>query len=224
MGPGERIRPDGHERGPCPPGTHRAIAGTRRVAQPGTAAPMAVGRAGHLGPSAATGQTRRMRVRLDISADPADYSFRHGVRVRFAETDAMGVLHHAAYVPFLEEARVEYLRDRGRPYPEIRAEGYDLAVLELVVQYRRSARFDEVVVVHTRVSSFRGASFQIDYLLTVDDEVCALAATVHGVVDPQGRATRAPQWMKDLLTSPTPPTSPPGAPTLVHHVTPTDTR
>ena len=143
-----------------------------------------------------------MRVDLDISPDPAWYPFRHPVRVRFAETDAMGVLHHAAYVPYLEEARVEYLRHLGRPYPTIRDEGYDLAVLELVVQYRRSARFDEVVEVHTRVSAFRGASFQIDYLLTVDGEVSALAATVHGVVDPTGRATRAPQWMKDLLATP----------------------
>lgn len=142
-----------------------------------------------------------MRVRLDISTDPAVYSFRHAVRVRFAETDAMGVLHHAAYVPYLEEARVEYLRALGHPYPEIRAEGYDLAVLELAVQYRRSARFDEVVEVHTRVSSFRGASFQMDYLLTVDGDVCALAATVHGVVDPNGRATRAPTWMKELLST-----------------------
>ena len=128
-----------------------------------------------------------MRVALDISADPADYPFRHPIRVRFAETDAMGVLHHAAYVPYLAEARVEYLR-----------------ALEHVVQYRRSARFDELVQVHTRVASFRGASFQMDYLLTVDDEVCALAATVHGVVDPTGRATRAPQWMKDLLTATSP--------------------
>ena len=155
---------------------------------------------------AGTGQTQTMRVDLDISSDPADYPFRHGVRVRFAETDAMGVAHHAAYVPFLEEARVEYLRAIGHPYPDIRAEGYDLAVLELFTQYRRSARFDEVVQVHTRVSSFRGASFQIDYLLTVDGEVCALAATVHGVVGPDGRATRAPQWMKDLLTTTAPTT------------------
>lgn len=142
-----------------------------------------------------------MRVDLDISPDPADYPYRHGIRVRFAETDAMGVLHHAAYVPFLEEARVEYLRALQRPYQSIREDGFDLAVLELVVQYRRSARFDELVQVHTRVASFRGASFQMDYLLTVDDEVCALAATVHGVVDAGGRATRAPQWMKDLLTT-----------------------
>ena len=96
-----------------------------------------------------------MRVRLDLSSKPADYTCIHSVRVRFAETDAMGVLHHAAYVPYLEEARVEHLRARGRPYQEIRDAGYDLPVLELVVQYLRAARFDDVVQVHLRVSSFR---------------------------------------------------------------------
>lgn len=141
-----------------------------------------------------------MRVDLDISTDPADYRFAHDIRVRFAETDAMGVMHHSSYVAFLEETRVEYLRRLGRPYGDLRAEGYELAVLEVVVQYRHSARFDELVQVHTRVRSMRGASFQMDYLLMIDGTICALAATVHGVVDGEGRATRAPVWLKELLT------------------------
>ena len=145
-----------------------------------------------------------MRVRPEVSSDPADYPFHHDVRVRFAETDAMGVAHHAAYVPFLEEARVEYLRALGRPYQEIRVAGYDLAVLELVVQYRRSARFDEVVEVHTRVSSFRGASFQIDYLLQGRRRGVRPGRHRARRGRPDGRATRAPQWMKDLLTARTP--------------------
>ena len=146
-------------------------------------------------------QTATMRAQLDLSTDPADYPFRHAIRVRFAETDAMAVMHHAAYVTFLEEARVEYLRSLGRPYGELRAEGLDLTVLEVVVQYRRSARFDDLVEVRTRVSVMRGATLQIDYLLTVGDEVCALACTVHGVVDHEGRATRAPAWLRELLAS-----------------------
>jgi acyl-CoA thioester hydrolase len=67
------------------------------------------------------------------------------------------------------------------------------------VQYRRPARFDDLVAVHTRVEGFRGATLQVDYLLTVDDEVCALAATVHAVVDRDGRAVRAPRWLKELF-------------------------
>lgn len=141
-----------------------------------------------------------MRVNLDISIHPEDYRFHHDIRVRFAETDAMGVMHHASYVPFLEESRVEFLRALGHPYKDIRAAGYDLAVLECFIQYRYSARFEDVIRVHTRVSSLKGATFQMDYLLMVGDEICASAATVHGVVDPSGRATRVPGWMKDLLT------------------------
>ena len=140
-----------------------------------------------------------MRISLDISTDPASYAFSNDLRVRFAETDAMGVAHHSSYVAWLEASRVEFLRELGTPYPAIREQGFDLAVLELFSNYRRSARFDELVTVHTKVSAFKAATFQMDYLLTVDDEICALAATVHGVVDPNGRATRAPAWMRELL-------------------------
>lgn len=140
-----------------------------------------------------------MRLSLDISLDTGAYPFAHTVRVRFAETDAMGVAHHSSYVAWFEECRVAYLRELGHPYVDIRADGYDFAVLEMFSQYRRSARFEDEVVVRTRVSSVRGATFQMDYLLTVDDEICAVAATVHGVVDPDGRATRAPRWLRELL-------------------------
>jgi acyl-CoA thioester hydrolase len=140
-----------------------------------------------------------MRISLDVSTNPTDYPFSFDLRVRFAETDAMGVAHHSSYVAWLEAARVEFLRKLGTPYPEIRERGFDLAVLELFTNYRRSARFDELVTVHTRVSSFKAATFQMDYLLTVEGEICALGATVHGVVDPAGRATRAPSWMRELL-------------------------
>lgn len=140
-----------------------------------------------------------MRISLDLADDASAFPHHHPVRVRFAETDAMGVAHHSSYVAWLEEARVAYLRELGHPYQHIREEGFDFAVLELFTQFRRSARFEEVVMVHTKVASVRGATFQMSYLLTIDDEVCALAATVHGVVDSDGRATRAPAWMKELL-------------------------
>lgn len=141
-----------------------------------------------------------MRISLNIETDPSRYPFSHDIRVRFAETDAMGVAHHSSYVAWLEASRVEYLRHLGTPYPEIRTRGFDLAVLELFARYQRSARFDEIVSVRTRVSSMKAATFQMDYLLLIDAEICAVAATVHGVVDSQGRATRAPGWMRELLS------------------------
>ena len=60
------------------------------------------------------------RQSLQPSRDPADYAFAHRLRTRFAETDAMGIIHHAAYLPYLEEARVEYLRSIGHPYDTVR--------------------------------------------------------------------------------------------------------
>src|SRR5208283_1182732 len=96
------------------------------------------------------------RQSLQPSRDPADYAFVHRLRTRFAETDAMGIIHHAAYLPYLEEARVEYLRAIGHPYDEVRAAGEDeaqpgggrdFAVLEASVQYRKPLRFDDEVEV-----------------------------------------------------------------------------
>ena len=130
--------------------------------------------------------------------------FRHAIRVRFAETDAMGIVHHSRYLPYLEEARVEYLRSIGHPYDAERADGVDYAVLEAQVAYRQPLHFDEVVTVHLVVSAATRATFTIDYLLTVgepSDErfVRSTARTVHGCVNAAGRPVRLPGWLKDMV-------------------------
>ena len=87
------------------------------------------------------------RQSLVPTRDPADYSFTHRLRTRFAETDAMGIIHHAAYLPYLEEARVEYLRAIGHPYDSVRGgetgDAREFPVLEVSVQYRQPLRFDD---------------------------------------------------------------------------------
>jgi acyl-CoA thioester hydrolase len=145
-----------------------------------------------------------MRLDLRPSLQPADYQWQHRLRVRFAETDAMAVVHHGRYLPYLEEARVEYLRAIGHPYSALRAEGVDIAVLEVAVSYRRPVRFDEVVTVHLRIGAVTRTTFQVAYLLTVDDEPRATAVTVHGCVSAEGRPLRLPGWMAALeAASPT---------------------
>src|SRR5580692_11921935 len=140
-----------------------------------------------------------MRQSLEPSRHPGDYPFAHRIRTRFAETDAMGIVHHAAYLPYLEEARVAYLRRLGHPYDEVRGEGFNFAVLEVVVQYRRPLEFDELVDVHLRAGAVSRVTFQLAYLLTVDDDVRATAVTVHGCVDASGKATRLPAWVSETL-------------------------
>ncbi len=140
-----------------------------------------------------------MRQSLQPSRNPDDYQFVHRVRARFAETDAMGVIHHAAYLLYLEEARVAYLREVGHPYHEVRSEGLDAAVLEVAVQYRRSLRFEDEVDVHLWGGAVTRTTFQLAYLLTVHGEVKATAVTVHGCVDEAGRASRLPAWVGDVF-------------------------
>lgn len=136
-----------------------------------------------------------MRVQVTPSLRPADYAFTHRIRARFAETDAMGIVHHATHLVYLEEARVAYLRALDRPYTALRAEGVDHAVLECAVRYRAPLRFDDEVDVHLVVAATSRATFQLAYLLTVGETVCATAVTVHGAVNAQGRPVRLPDWL-----------------------------
>ena len=140
-----------------------------------------------------------MRLRLEPSTDPRAYAFRHPVRVRFAETDAMGIVHHGAYLLYLEEARVAFLEAIGHPYASVRAAGIDFAVLEVAVNYRRPLRFDDLVDVHAALGGATRATFQIGYLLTIGATAHATAVTVHGCVDSAGRPTRMPGWLRDEL-------------------------
>jgi acyl-CoA thioester hydrolase len=144
------------------------------------------------------------RLSLEPSRRSADYAFVHRLRTRFAETDAMGVIHHAAYLAYLEEARVEYLRAIERPYRSVRAgdldgeegdAGRELPVLEVAVRYRKPLHFDDEVDVSLVIGAVTRTTFQVAYLLSVDDEERATAVTVHGCVDAQGRPTRLPSWV-----------------------------
>ena len=112
----------------------------------------------------------------------------------------MGIIHHAAYLPYLEEARVAYLRQLGHPYDEVRRDGFNFAVIEVAVQYRKPLEFDELVDLHVRAGAVSRATFQLAYLLTVGDEARATAVTVHGCVDDNGKATRLPAWIGEALS------------------------
>jgi acyl-CoA thioester hydrolase len=136
-----------------------------------------------------------MRISVEPSTNTADYPFHHRIRVRFAETDAMQIVHHGRYLPYLEEARVAYLRHIGHPYQGWRDEGTDSAVLEAYVRYLRPLRFDDVFDVHLDLAAVTRTTFQMGYLLTREDEPCATAVTVHGLLNAAGRPIRLPDWL-----------------------------
>ena len=138
-----------------------------------------------------------MRITVDPPLDPDTYVFHHELRVRFAETDAMGIVHHASYLPYLEAARVEYLRAIGHDYVSVRAGGVNFAVIEVALKYLRPCYFDDLVTVHLKLWERTRATFQMAYLLTVDGAPRATAVTAHGCVDADGRPTRMPRWLAD---------------------------
>ena len=135
---------------------------------------------------------------VDPPLDPARYPFSHPIRVRFAETDAMGVVHHASYIPWLEETRVALLAHGGHDYAEVHSGGLDLAVVDVAARYRRSVRFGEPVIVHAGVAEISRTLLQIAYLVAVDDEVALTAVTTYACVNREGRPLRVPEWLMDL--------------------------
>lgn len=142
-----------------------------------------------------------MRINAEPPTTPDEYAFRHRERIRFAETDAMGIVHHSRYLPLLEAARVEYLRAIGHPYHELRRDGGDMPVLEVWLRYRLPLRFDDLVDIDLAIWDVTRTSFQMAYLLTVDAEVRATAVTAHGCLTNDGRPTRLPAWLVELGTT-----------------------
>jgi acyl-CoA thioester hydrolase len=138
-----------------------------------------------------------VRLSVEPSTDPSDYSFTHDIRVRFVETDAMGIVHHSNYLAYFEEARVAYLAHIGHPFTGWQADGIESPVLESFVQYRRPCRFDEVLTVHLKLAAVTRATFQMSYLVTAPD-VRSTCVTVHGCTTLAGRPTRLPGWLVDL--------------------------
>jgi len=139
-----------------------------------------------------------VRLSAEPSVHPADHEFSHNIRVRFVETDAMGIVHHSNYLAYFEEARVAFLAHIGHPFTRWRADGLESPVLESFVQYRQPCRFDEVVTIHLTLAAATRATFQLSYLITVDDEVRSTGVTVHGCTTLAGKPTRLPAWLVEL--------------------------
>jgi len=92
------------------------------------------------------------------------------VRVRFGETDLMGIVHHGTYISYFEVGRVEYMRRRGLDYHSWTELGIHLPVVEAYVRYRRTARFDELLSIETRLTELARVKVRFDYRLLREPE------------------------------------------------------
>jgi acyl-CoA thioester hydrolase len=123
------------------------------------------------------------------------------LRVRYAETDKMGVVYYANYLVWFEVARCEWFRATGSSYDALEAAGTVLPVIEAHCEYERPARYDDEIEIRTRASLLSPARLRFDYELTRRGEAAPLAAgyTVHAGVDATGRPRRLPPEVRSLF-------------------------
>lgn len=120
--------------------------------------------------------------------------------VRFAETDAQGVVHNANYLVWFELARVAYLAEHTGGYQALRDQGIEAFVVESHVRYRIPARFDDRLRIHARVRDVRGARFRYEYAVTRGDELIADGWTQHACVEAATfRPTRIPPALRAAI-------------------------
>jgi len=131
------------------------------------------------------------RDRGGIPVEATVSTVRH--RVPFYETDGMRIVHHANYVHYLELARIAWLDEHDIPYREYTGQGIHYATTRVELDYRRAARFDDVVEVATWLVWVRGASLRMAYELRCAGELVASGATEHAAVGEEGRPCRLPR-------------------------------
>jgi acyl-CoA thioester hydrolase len=130
------------------------------------------------------------------------FGFASEFAVRFAETDAQGVAHHAVYLVWFEQARVDYLARFDGGYPGLQAQGIEALTLETYVSHVLPARFADRLLVSCRCLDLRGARFKFEYAVERGEELLAEGWTTHACVDAMTlRPTRMPDWLRESIAS-----------------------
>ncbi len=123
------------------------------------------------------------------------------IRVRYGETDQMGVVYHANYAVYFEVGRTEWLREFGLSYSSMEADGIMLPVISLNVNYKNSARYDDVLKVKTKLTKIPRASIEFYYeIFNQTGVLLATGSTILAFVDMErNKPTRCPKYLLDKL-------------------------
>lgn len=124
------------------------------------------------------------------------------LRVRYAETDQMGVVYYANYFVWFEVARTNLLRETGWSYRDMETDGYILPVVEAHCNYQQSARYDDELEIRTKGTAMSHVRLRFDYEVFRPSDGLRLAVghTVHASLDRNGRPCRLPERVRELLT------------------------
>ena len=122
------------------------------------------------------------------------------IRVRYAETDKMGVVYYANYLVWFEIGRTDWLRQTGWTYREMEQDGVSLPVIEAHCEYRQPARYDDDLEIRTRARLLTPVRIRFDYdIVRAGDVAAASGYTVHAAVNTAGRPCRLPGRVQEMF-------------------------
>jgi len=115
--------------------------------------------------------------------------------IRYAETDAMGIVHHASYIVYFEEGRSAYTRERGRSYAAMEEDGYYLAVTGVQARYKQSMRYGQNVTVRCWIDEMKSRTliFAYELLDAQSGEICVTGTTKHVCLTKEGQIAKFPE-------------------------------
>jgi len=122
-------------------------------------------------------------------------------RVRFVETDLMGVVHHSNYFHWFEMGRVEYMRQAGVLLTDLLAEGIVFPIRDVSCRYRSSSRFDDIILIETTMKELSPVKMVFSYRIVKEegDILLATGETVNAFTDEAGKITRLPKHYYEKL-------------------------
>jgi acyl-CoA thioester hydrolase len=123
------------------------------------------------------------------------------VRVRYSETDQMGVVYHGSYVPYFEIGRVEWLRNKGVSYKSLEESGIALPIVSMHLNYKKPARYDDLLTINTKLKKYSGVKIEFDCeILNENQELLTTAHFILVFVDiKNGKPIEPPKYILDIM-------------------------
>ena len=124
-------------------------------------------------------------------------------KVRYYETDKMGITHHSNYIRLMEEARIEFLASLGWDYVKFENEGIISPVVSVTCHYKKPTTFSDIVKIDVSVEFCSAVKLQLKYVIKKEDTIVCEAESVHCFIDQKGRPVRVkkefPEFYKALM-------------------------
>lgn len=122
------------------------------------------------------------------------------IRIRYKDTDRMGVVYYGNYLTFFEVGRAEFMRDQGFPYSSLEADGYDLMVTEVAAKYHANVGYDSLVTVRTKITGLKFVRIRFEYEIIDENRGLLVSGhTVHACMNSTPRPVKIPPELRKII-------------------------